>query len=115
MKEPGIELLPFIFIVYLNHVNVISKSIQGHFKHDFSRQVVFFVKDHVSLQRSNLVVTRILSGIHEISNFIALYGVKKFLPQSEKNSGKNKLYLEASPDFLDLITNYALCKITLIP
>lgn len=87
MRELGFELLPFNFFVYLNHINVISESIQGHFKHDFSWQFVFFVKDHVSLQRSNLVVTRKLSGIHEISNLIALKGVKNFLPQSEKNNG----------------------------
>lgn len=76
--------------VYLNHVNVISKSIKGHFKHDFCWQFVFFVKDHVSLQRSNLVVTRVLSGIHEISNLIALNGVKNFLPQSKKSNRKIK-------------------------
>lgn len=88
--EIGFEQLTFFVCVYLNHVNVISESIQGHFKNDFCRQFLFIVKDHVSLQRSNLVVTRKLSSIHEISNLIALKGVKNFLPQSEKNNGKIK-------------------------
>ena len=68
-----------LFQSYLKHVHIIAKGIQGHIQHDFLRQVASALKDHVSLQGSDLVVAGELGWVHDSSNVIALKGIKDLL------------------------------------
>lgn len=64
---------------HLQHLNVIAKCLQSHFKHDFLGQVAGPLKDQIALQGAHLVVARELSWVHNGSNLIILQSISNHL------------------------------------
>lgn len=90
--------------VYLNHIHIKAKSIQGNIQHNLLGQIARAIEKHVSFNGSNLVVAGELGWVHDSSNLIALQGIKDLLPQpvliqqmvSIFNNGFNAVYTSSA-------------------